>query len=377
MNNNMRFLPYNLASFGQKALTVATLLIGLWYIFGHIPAIAASITVSPPKLEIEAEKGQAISQNITITNGEPTPLVLATSVSDFTASGESGEAAFTEGENKTAFSLSSWISLPSATITVPASGKISMPFTVRVPADAEAGGHFGTIFFSPVTAGGGDIAVKQKVGILLLVKVKGEIREQGTLDIFNTFNAKVGADQVHLTKPQAAFEKFPINFAVRVTNTGNVHSKPSGKIILKNTFGQVLTRVGEEVVLNPTGAVSGTKLVDYLPVNDSKGNVLPGSSRVFLQAWKGYGSINYSQDGKKEIVWKGLGFGRYTAELQLNYAGSDLAKQTISFWILPWKIMGGGIIILIALYFLIKKWRKVNRERIKRQLRREIERERK
>lgn len=367
---------YKMAANSQKLLQFATLLAGIWLLLGQGSVFAASITVSPPKLEIEAEKGQTISQNITITNGEPTELVLGTSVSDFTASGESGEAAFTQSENQTAFSLSSWISLPSATITVPASGKVSMPFTVRIPDIAEAGGHFGTIFFSPVTSGGGDIAVKQKVGVLLLVKVKGEIREQGTLDIFDTFNAKVLPNQVHLTKPQAVFEKFPINFAVRVTNTGNVHSKPSGKIILKNTLGRILTRVGEEVILSPTGAVSGTKLVDYLPVNDSKGNVLPGSSRVFLQPWKGYGSIVYDQTGKRELVWKGLGFGRYTAELELNYAGKDLAKQTVSFWILPWKIMAGVILGLIALYFLIKKWRQVNRARLKRQLRKELERER-
>lgn len=359
----------------HKLLKFGTLLAGIWLLLGQNLVSAASITVSPPKIELEMEKGQEVRQTITITNGEASELVLATSVSDFTASGESGEATFTE-DGQTAFSLSSWISLPNETITVPAQGRIEMPFTVRIPANAEAGGHFGTIFFSPVTSGGGDIAVKQKVGVLLLVKVKGEIKEQGTLDIFDTFNAKVDPDQVHKTSPQAIFEKFPINLAVRITNTGNVHSKPSGKITLKNTFGQILTRVGEEAVLSPTGAITGTKLVDYLPVNDRSGNVLPGSSRVFLQTWKGYGSINYTQDGKKEIVWKGLGFGRYTAELELNYASNNLPKQTISFWILPWKVIGGGIIILIALFFLIKKWRQVNRERIKRQLRREIERER-
>jgi|GEM_PF-3579623 len=360
----------------HKLLKFGTLLAGIWLLLGQNLVLAASITVSPPKIELELEKGQEIRQTITITNGEAGELTLATSASDFTASGESGEAAFTQDQSQTAFSLSSWINLPSATITVPAQGRMEMPFTVRIPANAEAGGHFGTIFFSPVTSGGGDIAVKQKVGVLLLVKVKGEIKEQGALDIFDTYNTKVEPDQVHQTGPQAIFEKFPINLAVRVTNTGNVHSKPSGKITLKNTFGQVLSRVGEEVVLSPTGAITGTKLVDYLPVNDRNGNVLPGSSRVFLQTWKGYGTVNYTQDGKKEIIWKGLGFGRYTAELELNYAGNNLPKQTISFWILPWKVIGIGIIILIALFFIIKRYRKISRARLKRKLRRELERER-
>ncbi|MDP1709550.1 MAG: hypothetical protein Q8L21_01550, partial [Candidatus Komeilibacteria bacterium] len=343
---------------------------------GNFVAYAASITVSPPKIELEMEKGTAVSQAITITNGESTDLILATSAANFTASGEEGQAAFTEGETQTAFSLSSWITLPTGNITVPSQGKIEMPFTVRVPANAEAGGHFGTIFFSPVTAAGGDIAVKQKVGVLLLVKVKGEIKEQGALDIFDTYSTEVKGDDIAKAASRTFFESFPINLAVRLTNSGNVHSKPTGKITLKNTFGAVLERVGEEAVLSPTGAVTGTKLVDYLPVNDRNGNVLPSSSRVFLQTWKGYGTVTYDGLGKKEIIWKGLGFGRYTAELELNYAGTDLQKQVIHFWILPWKIISGAVIGLIALFFIIKKWRQMSRERIKRQLRKELERER-
>ncbi len=355
-----------------------SLILVFWLVLGQFQALAASITVSPPKFEFEADKGQTISQSITITNGEATPLTLAASVADFTASGEEGKPSFNEDakEVNSAFSLAAWISLPNPVITVPSSGKVTVPFIVRVPAHAEAGGHFGTIFFSPITTTGGDISVKQKVGVLLLVRVKGEIRESGTLDIFNAYNAKVTGDEVAKAKSQSVFETFPINLAVRLTNTGNVHTKPLGKIILKNIFGQVLTRVGEEALLNPSGAIIGTKIVDYIPVNDRAGNVLPNSSRVFLQPWKGYGSQVYDADGQKSIAWKGLGFGRYTAELDLTYAGQPRPKQTISFWILPWKVLVGGLALIIALYFISKKWRTMSRERLKRQLRRELERER-
>ena len=337
---------------------------------------AASITVSPPKFEFEAEKGQIISETIFITNGDASELRLESSVADFTAEGEEGNPRFTEGDNVSAFSLASWLLIAKEPISIPAGAKVEVPFQVRIPATAEAGGHFGTIFFSPIDESGGGVAVKQKVGVLLLVKVKGEIREQGSLDIFNSYNSKVTANEVAAAPAQSFFEKFPINLMVRLTNTGNVHIRPRGTIAVRNSFGQTLTRLGEETVLNPAGAVIGSKLVDYLPVNDRGGNVLPGSSRVFLQTWKGYGSINYAPDSKKEIVWKGLGFGCYTAELELAYAGQNFPKQIIHFWILPWKIISSVIAVLIALYFLIKKWNQISRARLKRQLREELERER-
>lgn len=368
----------NLAKVSPKLLQIITFIFSFWLVLGQFQAYAASITVSPPKFEFEVEKGQTTSQSITITNGEGTPLNLAVSAADFTAVGEEGKPSFSEDTNQvnSAFSLASWISLPNQAVVVPAGGKLVVPFTVKVPEHAEAGGHFGTIFFSPVTAGSGDIAVKQKVGVLLLVRVKGEIRESGSLDVFGTYNAKLTGDEIAGAKAQSIFENFPINIAVRLTNTGNVHTKPQGKIIIKNTFGQVLTRVGEEAILNASGAITGTKVVDYLPVNDRAGNILPNSSRVFLQPWKGYGSQVYDTEGQKSIAWKGLGIGRYTAELDLTYAGEQMPKQTISFWIMPWKVMASGLALIIALYFIIKKWRQMSRERLKRQLRRELEGER-
>lgn len=378
MNNYIHYRLQNMAYISQKLLQIITLGFSFWLLLGQFHAYAASITVSPPKFEFEVEKGQTISQNITITNGDATPLVLSASTADFTASGEEGKPNFNEDSNQvnSAFSLASWLNLGSEVITVPANGKLVVPFTVRVPEHAEAGGHFGTIFFSPVTAGAGDISIKQKVGVLLLVRVKGEIRESGTLDIFDTYNAKLVGDEIAAAKSQSVFENFPINIAVRLTNTGNVHTKPQGKIIIKNTFGQVLSRVGEEAVLNGSGAITGTKVVDYIPVNDRAGNILPSSSRVFLQPWKGFGSQVYDENGQKSLAWKGLGMGRYTAELDLTYAGQQMPKQTISFWILPWKVMAIGLGLIIALYFIIKKWRQMSREQLKRQLRRELERER-
>ncbi len=340
------------------------------------PAHAANITVSPPKFEFDAvEKGGRITGTITITNGDAEPLVLIPSVADFTAQGEAGKPAFIEGDDTSAFSLSSWITLPAEAITVPANEKLEVPFSVTVPENAEAGGHFGTIFFSPVVQAEGNIAVQQKVGVLLLVRVSGEVRETGEVSIFKSYPADIDAETVHEAKSRLFFSEFPVTLAVRFTNTGNVHIKPVGTITLKNTFGNELARVGEETTVTDNGAITGSKLVDYLPVNDRQGNVLPNSSRVFLSSWQGYGSLVLNEQGDREIDWRGTGFGRYTATLSLSYGDTTLPAQTIHFWIIPWMIILPSLAGLIILILLILFWRKYSRERLKQQLREELEAE--
>ncbi|MBI2050180.1 MAG: hypothetical protein HYT31_00040 [Parcubacteria group bacterium] len=359
-------LAYLVISTGLAAFGIA----------GHVlPAVAANITVSPPKFEFSVDKGGRVNGAITITNGDAEPLVLIPSIADFTAQGEAGKPAFVEGDDASAFSLSSWIALPVEAITVPPSGQLEIPFSVAVPENAEAGGHFGTIFFSPVTEQSGTIAVQQKVGVLLLVRVAGEVREAGEVTIFKAFPAGTEAEAVSQAKPRSIFSEFPVSIAVRFTNTGNVHLKPSGTITLSNMFGTELVRVGEEITQTPSGAITGSTLVHYVPVNDTGGNVLPNSSRVFLSEWKGYGSHILNQSGEREIIWKGIGFGRYTAELNLSYGDAKLPSQTIHFWIIPWMIILPSLFGLAVLVSLITFWRRHSRERLKQALREELEAE--
>jgi len=357
----------------RKLTLFITLLASMCLFMVSFPAQAASITLSPPKYEFTIDKGGTVGQSIAITNGEDKELVLEMSKADFVAEGEAGKARFIEGgEGSNAFSVSSWITIPSEPVVVPPLGRVSVPFSIAVPSDAEAGGHFGTIFFSPVADAGGDVAIRQKVGTLILVRVSGQIEESADLTLFGTFSAGTTDTDFSEAKAQAFFSKFPAAFAVRIQNTGNVHVKPQGSITLKNMFGKPIARVGEELVLNPAGAVTGTKLVDYIPVNDGAGNVLPNSSRVFVQPWNGYGSQVIGSENTRHIVWNGVGFGRYTAELDLGYGSTRFPVSTIHFWIIPWFIILPFLVALAAVILLFRVLRKRSRERLKRQLREEI-----
>jgi len=129
------------------------------------------------------------------------------------------------------------------------------------------------------------------------------------------------------------------------------------------------------VLQTPSGAITGKQIVDYLPLNAEGGNVLPNSSRVFISPWKGYGSQVLNEAGDRINVFRGIGFGRYTARLSLVYGSAEVQEREIHFWVIPWMIIVPGIAGLLLLALLLRYWRATSRERLKERLRAEIEQE--
>ena len=103
--------------------------------------------------------------------------------------------------------------------------------------------------------------------------------------------------------------------------------RPQGNITIKDTFGRKVTSID---------------------VNSKEGAVLPESIRRF-------------DKDNDELSWSPGGFtiGKYTATVLLNYGDpSKQLTQSVSFWVVPWKILlviGVGILILILLLVLFVK----------------------
>jgi hypothetical protein len=118
------------------------------------------------------------------------------------------------------------------------------------------------------------------------------------------------------------FESAPIQFAERLKNTGNTHLQPAGQVTIKDMFGQK---------------------VATLNVNLPPRNVLPASIRKFDQ------SLDSSVIGDKML------FGRYTADLRIVY-GDNHQELTanISFWVIPYRLIGIVIVLLVAAFFLMR-----------------------
>lgn len=273
----------------------------LMFVLFALPTVAAdgstNVSISPLTFDLTANPGDTITNELLVRNSGTDPVVLSIEVQDFVANGEEGEVTLTD--EKSTYSLASWVETDTSKFTLAGGKQKSAKFVIRVPYNAEPGGHYASVYvhvgatLDNATSGSG---VGQKIGSLLLLKVAG--RATSTADI-ETF------------KPtKSTFSKGPVDFNIRIKNSGSVHIKPKGVIAITDMFGK--------------------KVAD---VNVSQLNVLPGAIRHMTAIWD-----------------KTPAFGKYTATL-LAYYGDDNQQLTAvtSFWIVPWvSILVWTLVIVLA-----------------------------
>ncbi len=64
--------------------------------------------------------------------------------------------------------------------------------------------------------------------------------------------------------------------------------RPIGRIELYDEDNTILRKIGKESIKTPDGVYLGEKIVDYLPINDEGGSVLPDGDRkrIYTVDWK-------------------------------------------------------------------------------------------
>jgi len=287
-----------------------------------------ALTISPPKFELEGDRGSIIKQVIKIFNETTESKLYYPSLQDFMARGEAGEPGWVE--EPTEYGLSPWIKIGTGPISLGPKERKEIQFSIEVPDNAEPGGHYAAIMFStqPPTEilGATPIAIAGKLGSLVLLRVGGEITEQGKLLEFNTKDKK------------SFFTHLPVDFYLRFENLGNVHLKPQG-------------------TLKITGILDITATPTTLLVNEAGGNALPKSIRRYDITWTRPGAIVGPQGPLEELKaqWKGFAIGKFTAHLNLFYGteGRQVTSEK-SFWVFPWLLILVMAIVLAGLIFGLK-----------------------
>ncbi len=271
---------------------------------------AIGITVAPITDEFDALPGATLLRTITVINPGSDVITLYPVALDFTTDNENGQPTFfASNDESRSYTLSQWMQFGREFIRVAANEEERFDVVIQVPENAEPGGHYGAILFSteePKLADDDDtkVSVVGMVGTLLLATVPGDIVERLELEQFSV--------------PKIVFGS-PTKLDLLFKNTGNVHVKPRGEIVVRNWSGNQTT------VLN---------------VNEGNGNVLPESRRKFSQNW----SFTLGN------------FGIYRATAQLTYGTTPQELiATRQIIILPyWLMLAAIIIILSAIYGIVK-----------------------
>lgn len=282
-----------------------------------------AFSISPPLIELQSDPGKLLTAKIKLTNISSGDLLIKTQLNDFGAKNETGEPNIIfDDVNNSSYSLRQWITSPEP-FTLASKQSRSIEVKIDVPPDAEPGGHYAVVRFTgtaPELEQSG-VALSASIGSLIMLQVSGDIKSSAAVEDF--FTANSAGDK------RGFFESSPIYFAERIRNDGNIHIKPTGSLTVKDMFGRTVS----------TLRVNG----DPQDSDNPPKSTLPNSIRRF--------------DQQLDKSWM---FGKYQAEINLEYDDGKTLTDTVTFWVIPYRLivlaLAGLAVIVLAAIFGIRKY---------------------
>lgn len=281
---------------------------------------ANTLKVSPVRTDVTVEPGSSKVVKTIITNLTDEEIVVDALENDFVAGDERGTPSLVldEGEYAPTHSLKRYIE-PIGEVTVPANESVPVEVKITVPADAKAGGYFGSVRFAPTqTSGDGQVNLSASVASIILLTVPGDLVEKATMTDFKVQQNGTSSAYFGNGKNLELFTRF--------TNSGNVQVGPVGKVsVLK----------GDDVVYE----------TDFNG-KEPREVILPDSAR----RW--------------EVPLKDVdAFGKYTVSATFTYGSSNQTiEATKTFWVIPVAVIAAVVaatlVIIGAIAFAVRKYLK-------------------
>jgi len=325
------------ARFKPLFISMAALLLSLLPLGGvyaqsvSTPGFAAAI--SPLPILLNVKPGGTASTDLRVNNPSTHDEKLKVVVKTFTQDGPNGT--ITLHDPTPADDFISWISFSKTEFDAPPGLWQTIKMTINVPKTASFGYYFAVEFTSanpPARGATNGTAIQGAVAsfVLLNAEAPGEVRQM-RVDKF--------------TADHRFYEFLPVNFTIRLHNSGNVYAGASGNIFI----------------------MRGAKQIGVINVNENHGLVLPASNRLFNASWNSgfpiYKQLNgadnqtiedKSGSPKQNLSWNfsqvsKLRFGHYTAKLALVYSDGQRdvpITGTLSFWVVPWRLI---ILVLLLI----------------------------
>ena len=316
----------------------------LFFLFLASPVLAQDSSLrlvsSPLPISLTVEPGKVATTQLKVKNAGTTEEHLKIDILKFNAYEDSGKPALMDLEPTDTFD--DWVSFSESTFSLAPEEWKTITVTFTVPETAAFGYYYAFVFSR---SDEGLIPQPQQTAVvggtatLVLLEARvPDARREVTVTEFST--------------DKKVYEFLPTRFTVALKNTGNVHVAPRGNIFLSDWK-------GKEIAL--------------LEVNEAKGNILPNSNRIFESDWNdGFPVYKMKLDNNAvvldeagnptfDLVWdfeqaSKLRFGKYTAKLLLIYDDGtrDIPIEGyVSFWVMPWRIIGSGILNITLLVGLI------------------------
>lgn len=201
--------------------------------------IVESIVLSPVSKHYDMAAGSSTSDTFKVINDGKVAYDFVVYARPYSVSDESYQPDFvSKPQNADAYK---WVQFDKPSYHIEPGQTIDVLYTVRVPKGSTPGGHYGVLFAETQPSGetqGNVVKRTKRVGAILYMTVKGDIRTAGSLQ---------GVDV-----PFFQFNR-PLTTAQRVKNTGNVDFTAKTSMKVYDLFGgQKFTTTREYPVLPST-----------------------------------------------------------------------------------------------------------------------------
>uniref|UniRef100_A0AAU3HV31 DUF916 domain-containing protein n=1 Tax=Streptomyces sp. NBC_01393 TaxID=2903851 RepID=A0AAU3HV31_9ACTN len=202
---------------------------GSWSVYPVSSRIAAR-----PYFYLSADPGQTLRDKVTVANKTGDPLTFRLYAADaYNTARDGGFAVRTLAEKQRG--VGAWARPARSRVTVPAHGKVTVPFTLRVPERAEPGDHPGALVAldERIEKGSGSLSV----GVRRAVAARVYLRVGGP-----TVPA-LAVEKVRLTHHQPLIPGTGSGTATvsyTLHNTGNVTLNPKVRLRAEGLFGRTL-----------------------------------------------------------------------------------------------------------------------------------------
>lgn len=292
-----------------------------------VPTEPINLTLSPIALTLETEPGVPVNSQIKIRNNSNQAESLKISIGTFTADETGARPLLRDPRLEDTFIP--WLTLEKERFIINPGEWETIPLTFSPPSDASLSYYYTIIISRAQSAklNPGETAVEGAPALLVLTTVHSpHARRQLTLEDFSVKFPVV--------------EYLPQEFTFKIKNTGNVHLAPNGNVFVDGP---------------------GKKDIAVLLLNPNSASILPDSEREYTVVWDD-GFPNYTTDPKlpdneqkPKLSWdfskaNRFRIGKYTAHVLMVYDDGvrDIPIETsISFWVIPWKIILGGLLVLL------------------------------
>lgn len=298
-----------------------------------------NLTTSPLPISLTTDPGSTVSAQLKIKNGGNESETIQVALMKFGAYGAEGKPKLLDREAGDDYF--DWVTFSPNNFTLAPNEWKTVTMNINVPQNAAFGYYYAVTFSRKdnVVENGPKVTnISGSVATLVLLEVRSP-------------NAVRKLEMSDFSLDKGIYEFLPVNFTVKLKNSGNVHILPKGNIFISQ---------------------GNKKNLAILSFNETVGNILPDSYRNYLTKWSDGFPVHKEKvvDGKvvKFLDWDltkitNLRIGKYQATLLLAYDDGqrDIPLQAyVDFWVIPWRILiGGGVIIILIGFGLYSIFRTI------------------